>query len=609
MTKAEIAEKIAQGEDSRTQFKRGPVGVAKLSAEFAAFSNAFGGVIIFGVDDDGKVVGLNPEDKKRLADEIANAANDCVRPSVYPKTEYLTIRGKQILCATITEGVSKPYTDKSGNYWTKSGADKRRITSREELQRIFQKSHLLYADEVPVYGTSSKDIDLYHFGEFLELNNGISIEDVLEPGKVDIPQILRNLGFERDGQLTLAGLLLFGKNPQRYAPMNVVKCVAFVGNDVAGTQYRDSEDYRGTIRDMYKSTMQFILRNLRHEQSGQGFNSTGIAEIPEVALQELVVNMFLHRDYFMASPWRVMVFDDRVEIISPGALPNHLTVEMMKSGASVARNPLIFSFATKEIPYRGIGSGIKRVMELAKRVELVSDSETNYFTAIIHRETPAPIKSGVAPINSGVAPINSGVAPIKSDTAPINSASAPINSASAPINSGVAPIKSGVAPIKSDTAPIKSESAPINSATAPINSGVAPINSASAPINSGVAPINSASAPIKSEGAPINSTEAADRIFEIVRDNPGINKAEISHLTGVAVWTVKRLLADALRGKVEFRGAKKTGGYHILEITNRTNRKQITSEQIKADKTRNSKQKKISKQPKREVQNKQREQK
>lgn len=512
MTKAEIAERIAQGEDSRTQFKCGPIGVAKLAAEFAAFSNSSGGVVIFGVGDDGKVAGLSAKDKKLLDGEISNAANDNVRPAVYPQTEYHTIRGKQILCVTIAEGVSKPYADKSGNYWMKSGPDKRRITSREELQRILQKSHLLYADEVPVYGTNAKDIDLYHFGEFLERNYGISADDVLEPGKVDIPQILRNLGFEKDGQLTLAGLLLFGKNPQRYAPMNVVKCVAFVGNDIAGTKYRDSEDYRGTIRDMYKSTMQFILRNLRHEQAGQGFNSIGIPEIPEEALQELVANMFLHRDYFMSSPWRVLVFDDRVELISPGALPNHLTVEMMKSGVSVARNPLIFTFATKEIPYRGLGSGIKRVTEITEHVEFISDGEANFFTVKIYRQGEASMKPAGGPIKPGGGPIKSLGGPTKQGSGPIKPAGGPIKPGGGPIN---CPARHVVG--KADL--------------------------------------------------------GAARLLEIISANPGINKAGLSRISGISARTVKRRVEEDLRGKAEFRGPKKTGGYYVLEKAKSNKRK------------------------------------
>ena len=517
MTKSEIVERIAQGEDSRTQFKRGPIGSSRLAAEFAAFSNSSGGVVIFGVTDDGKVAGLSAADKKLLDGEISNAANDNVRPAIYPQTEFHTIRGKQILCVTVAEGVAKPYSDKGGNYWMKSGPDKRRITSREELQRILQKSHLLHADEVPVYGTDAKDVDLYHFGEFLERHYGIPADDVLEPGKVDIPQMLRNLGFADGQQLTLAGLMLFGKNPQRYAPVNVVKCVSYVGNDVAGSKYRDSEDFRGTIRDMYKSTMQFILRNLRHEQAGQGFNSIGVPEVPEEALQELVANMFLHRDYFMSSPWRVMVFDNRVELISPGSLPNHLTVEMMKSGVSVARNPLIFTFATKEIPYRGIGSGIRRVMEIAPKVEFLSDSETNFFTVKIFR--------------------------LKVDDAPVKSGDAPVNGADAPINSSDVPVKLGNAPVNWTDAPVKSGDAPVNGTDAPVKSG---------------------DAPVKGRAEPINDAELA-KVKELIRSNPGISKKELSRSSGIAVWTIKRMLEVSLRGKIEFRGAPKNGGYYLKE--------------------------------------------
>ena len=400
MTDEEIKLRLAGGEDSRTQFKRAPVGIAKLAAELTAFTNAEGGVIFFGVNDDGSVAGLDAAQKKALNDELSNASNDNVRPVVYPRTEYHVIDGRQVLAVIVPEGVSKPYADKSGSFWTKAGPDKRRITAREELQRLLQTSLLIHADELPVPKTSIDDIDLYHFGEFLENNYGILKTDVLTPGKVDIPQKLQNLGLMDGARLTLAGLLLFGKDPQRYAPVNMVKAVAFVGTSAASSEYRDSDDFRGTLRDLYKSTMQFILRNLRHVQAGQNFNSIGKTEIPEGAIQELVVNMFLHRDYFVSSPWRVMMFDDRIELVSPGCLPNHLDIEKMKAGVSVARNPLIFNFATKEMPYRGLGTGVQRALELGAKVDFVSDRELNLFKAVIF-QTPSvnPPESGNLPVN------------------------------------------------------------------------------------------------------------------------------------------------------------------------------------------------------------------
>ena len=509
MTNEEIVERIAQGEDSRTQFKLGPIGVAKLAAELAAFSNAAGGVILFGVGDGSEVVGLDAAAKKLLNDELSNAANDNVRPSVYPQTEYHTIDGKQILCVTVAEGVSKPYADKSGNYWMKSGPDKRRITAREELQRILQKSHLLHADEVPVYGTSTKDIDLYHFGEFLERNYSISAEDVLEPGKVDIPQKLRNLGFAEDSQLTLAGLMLFGKNPQRYLRTNVVKCVAFYGNSIAGTKYRDSEDYSGTIRDLYNKTMQFILRNIHHRQGNQGFNSIGIPEVPEEAFQEIVANMLLHRDYFTASPWKVLIFDDRIEIISPGSLPNHLTIDKIKAGVSVARNPVLFTFATKEIPYRGLGSGVKRILEIVKDIEFKSDDELNLFTVIVKRNKT--VNSEIGGVNDKAGGVNGGV----------------------------------------------------NVEDCPVNKGRGPVN---VPINEGREVVNNDSEVVKEVSEVVK--EVSEVVIEVVRRNPGIRKPHLMPLVCKSRATVERALANLMaKSMIEFRGAPKNGGYYTIEST------------------------------------------
>lgn len=114
---------------------------------------------------------------------------------------------------------------------------------------------------------------------------------------------------------------------QRFRPQFVVKRVSFFGNDPAGTRYRDSQDFHGNLLELYKGTMSFLTRNLRWLQNGKGFNTEGDMEVPPTALEELVVNMLLHRDYFISAPWRIMIFDDCIELISPGALPNNLTAD------------------------------------------------------------------------------------------------------------------------------------------------------------------------------------------------------------------------------------------------------------------------------------------
>jgi ATP-dependent DNA helicase RecG len=501
MTIEEIRVRIAQGEDSRTQFKRGPIGVSKLATELAAFSNAEGGAIFFGVDDEGTVIGLDKAEKKALDKELSNAANDNVRPSVYPRTEFHTIDGKQILVVNVPEGVSKPYADKMGNFWTKSGPDKRRITAREELQRLLQASLLIHADELPVPKTSASDVDLYHLGEFLEKVYGISASDVLTPGKIDLPQKLQNLGFLTGSQLTLAGLMLFGKDPQRYVPVNMVKAVAFVGNSPAGTQYRDSEDIKGSLRDMYKATMNFITRNLHHVQAGRDFNTLGELEIPEGAIQELVVNMFLHRDYFVSSPWRVMIFDDRVELVSPGSLPHHLDIEKIKAGVSVVRNPLIFSFATREMPYRGLGTGVMRAIELGAKVSFVSDRELNVFKSVIRRE----------PVN-GDETVNETVhEPVNGDETVNETVNEPVNC---------------------DETVNETVHEPVNET------------------------VNQDDDLLKS---------SMEQVLQIVKNEPGVRRPQLLKSIKASRATLTRaIVALQAAHKIEFRGAPKNGGYYCI---------------------------------------------
>ena len=246
-----------------------------------------------------------------------------------------------------------------------------------------QNMALVHADEVPINGTSCDDINKERFGSFLNKQYGELLNDI------DIPysQLLVNLGLAKDNMLNLAGLMLFGSNPQRHRPAFVVKAVSFLGNEDTGNKYRDSEDIEGCLRDMYKGTISFLTRNLRHIQNGKSFNSLGDLEIPLEALEELVANMLLHRDYFISAPCRVFIFDNRVEIVSPGALPNNITIENIRNGVSIIRNPIIISFATKGagIPYRGIGTGIRRSLAAVPALGLESDNERNLFIARIPR--------------------------------------------------------------------------------------------------------------------------------------------------------------------------------------------------------------------------------
>ena len=383
MEAIELIELIGRGEDSHTQFKQSQdvTNATSLAGELVAFANSKGGRILIGVSDQGTVIGVSAADVRRLNELLSNTATNNVRPSINPQTENVSTSDGLVMVVTVREGISKPYSDNNGVFWVKCGSDKRRVTSREEIQRMLQSADLVHADEVPVEGTTGADVDLAHFREFFAKQ----YEETLEEGDAPLNQVLENLSLAKNGTLNLAGLLLFGRNPQRHRPELVVKAVAFVGTDPAGDRYRDSQDIGGCLRDVHAQTMSFLQRNLRRIQAGQGFNTEGELEVPASALEELVVNMLLHRDYFISAPWRVMLFDDRIELISPGSLPNNLTIENIRNGISNMRNPLIASFATKELPYRGLGTGIRRALAAVPALSLVSSNELNLFTATIPR--------------------------------------------------------------------------------------------------------------------------------------------------------------------------------------------------------------------------------
>lgn len=380
METIEILTILSQGEDSLNQFKKNITNADSLAAEIVAFSNGLGGRLFIGVDDDGTVTGLSKEDIQRLNQLVSNTASQNVIPAVNPTTIISTVRDLLILTVEVPKGINKPYQDKNGIFWVKSGADKRKATSREEIQRLFQSSGMVHADVNPS-GLTVADLDMKYFERFFEKRYGEKLEDQALP----LEQTITNMNLGNAGELNLTGALLFSKNPSTRLPAFIVKAGVFPGDRITTESYIDNRDIVGKIADVFQQTLSFILANITHVQGDQTVNSIGGPEIPRIVFEELLTNAFVHRDYFISAPIRVFVFVDRVEIISPGHLPNNLTVENIKAGNSNSRNPVLASFANQILPYRGYGSGILRALENYPSVDFIDDRDGNLFTCVIRR--------------------------------------------------------------------------------------------------------------------------------------------------------------------------------------------------------------------------------
>jgi len=383
MEALELMQVLACGEDSQNQFKRNITNEDRLAAEFVAFSNGKGGNIYVGIDDDGSISGLESSDIHRLNQLVSNTTSQNVRPSINPTTQNIKVSDKLVMIISVPAGINKPYQDKNGIFWVKNGADKRKATSREEIQRLFQASSLIHADETPAKGFTIADLDMDYLRSFFHKRYGETLDDQPLP----LNQVIKNMNLSDGESLNLTGAMVFGKNPSSRLASFIVKAGAFPGVSIATDNYIDSRDITGKVADIFQQSLSFVLANIKHIQKDQTVNSLGDPEIPRIVLEELIANAIVHRDYFISAPIRIFVFSDRVEIISPGHLPNNLTVENIKLGNSNTRNPILASFANQILPYRGYGSGIIRAIENYPDIELVDDRNGNLFKCIIKRVT------------------------------------------------------------------------------------------------------------------------------------------------------------------------------------------------------------------------------
>lgn len=370
MDSKELIEIIELGEDSKVQFKRMFTSPDSMAAEIGAFANSAGGKILVGVNDDGRIIGLSKGDITKLNQMISNVCSQKIEPTISVITENIRYEDKVVMVINVPIGPNKFHMVNGTDIWVKVGADKRRAR-REELKRLLQESSNIYADEQVLQNTDLKDLDMDILLEFLE--NKVGQRYIAD--KDNINRILNNMKILKGENCTLGGLLLFGKKASLKSSQFYTAAVSWYGTSIAGVEYRESEDIYGNVIRQYKDGMAFIKRQLRKLQKDQDFNTLGILEIPEEALQEALVNAIIHRNYFINSNIRIFNLDDRVEITSPGSLPNTLDVDSIRYGLRAARNPILLSYIKDlpDMPYRGIESGIPRIIESCSKAGIKVD--------------------------------------------------------------------------------------------------------------------------------------------------------------------------------------------------------------------------------------------
>ena len=397
----DISKQIKAGEVSGVQFKERILDKYDIACELVAFSNSHGGKLVVGIKDKtGETNALLYSEVQETTNLLSDIASENVVPSILIKIDTVEVEDGYLVVATVKEGLNKPYHDNKGIVWVKNGADKRKVFDNAELAEMMTDCGSFAPDEAGVRDATVNDLDATTIKQFL----GNRFERVLEKKGLtgdafneasldaicsaiakghDCEKILRNLRFIRpDGTLTVAAMLLFGKYTQRWMPMMTAKCICFAGNSVGSKVFRDKvndADMEGNLLHQYDTIMDFFTRNLHNVQVGDEFNSMGKLEIPYTSLVEFTVNSLVHRSLNMKAPVRIFIFDNRVEIHSPGALPNGLTIDDIKAGTSMPRNMFLFNNAIYLLPYTGVGSGITRALDEDINVTFMNNDKAQEF--------------------------------------------------------------------------------------------------------------------------------------------------------------------------------------------------------------------------------------
>ena len=406
MTKEDILRLRDTAEQTRVQFKERVNRDNKydVGCEMVAQSNSCGGMIVVGIDDKtGRINPLSFEEVQETTNLLGSLASEGVVPQILLDIENVQMEGGVIVVATIKQGRNKPYRDSKGIVWVKQGADKRKVFDNAELIAMLMENRQMHPDSMPVNGTSIKDLDENTLRDYL-LNRfrsdferqQLSVAELRQRSLDEIADvlsqtpegILKNNGLiMENGTLTVAALMLMGKYPQRWLPAFTVRCVSFVGNSIGGTEFRDKSgnDADGNAVHLYNYIISFLTRNLRKKQVEKDFNSQGELEVSIASLSEIVTNGILHRSYVIEAPLRVFIFDNRIEIHSPGLLPEGVSMESIKHGASVPRNKLLFNHGINLLPYTGAGSGITRALKFTPDIKFVNDETLNEFVVTVER--------------------------------------------------------------------------------------------------------------------------------------------------------------------------------------------------------------------------------
>ena len=357
-----LIEEILKGESEKTEFKENAKTNTYIKT-VVAFANGNGGKIVFGVKDNKEIVGV--ENEFEVMDGIINAISDSCYPMIVPDISLHTLENKTVILVEIEGGKKKPYYLKSkgmqkGTY-IRSGATTRIIEEDYVLKELVLEGENKYFDQQVCHGESVSDEEIEKFCEWLEKLARKNSENDTEIRKITRNTLLSwKVLEEKNGRIfpTNAYILLSGK--ENWEVSRKIQCGVFKGE--TRSIFVDKKEFEGSIIMQLEKAYQYVLEKINLGSDIVGIYRVDKYEIPPKSIREVIANAVIHRSYLEPNDIQVALYDNRLEITSPGMLPSGVNVKRMKEGYSKLRNRAIASvFAYVNIIEKW-GSGIPRII-------------------------------------------------------------------------------------------------------------------------------------------------------------------------------------------------------------------------------------------------------
>ena len=379
----DIRRQLGLGEDSRWEFKqiefRGNTPTSPrrddLADELGAFANADGGIVLCGVGDDGTIQGISREQMVALDRLLVEVSTDALEPPLRIHVEHRELDGRAFVLVSVPRG--EALHERGGQAFIRVGATKRRLRRAESLrleQNRTQNRHLWFDKQVvPATGFET-------LGERL-WEPLLSVASASDPRRGLLN--LRLLAQDEAGvdRATVAGVLLCAPSPQDWLPQATIVATHYRGLDRASGQL-DAQEIAGPLPTQIADAIQFVVRNMR-VSARKTPEREDVPQYSKAAVFEAVVNAVAHRDYSMSSRRiRLSMFKDRLEIDSPGQLPNGMTIEGMEA-SQATRNEVIASVFGR-IPVANVAGSAHRRYLMERRGDGVSiiRTETEEATGV-----------------------------------------------------------------------------------------------------------------------------------------------------------------------------------------------------------------------------------